>query len=523
MKYLISKFLLLIFLIVVMVFSMRGNMGNITPADFNDKYWTENGPLELSPERGRFALIYSIIEDKSLQYSKEVAQLAAPDVAVTTEGKYVTLFAPGVSLVALPGYLIGKYFGFSLVGVYSVVALFAIINTFFVMMIARRLGANEWAATIGGLIFILATPALAYAVDLYQHHMSVFLILLSVYSLLKWPGVRALLIIFLSTGISIIIDNPNIIMMLPVIVAAFGQIISLKIDEEKVKLNLNFWRILTGLIIILPIAGFLYFNQLSHNNAFQLSGTLPSVQEVDTKGEIFISDIERVSNEKLDVNTTAQTKNAVSFFETRNLLDGFYTHFFSPDRGMLYFTPVMFLVVAAIILLYRRKIQIYSVLLGIILFNIVIYSLWGDYFGGWAFGSRYLIPTYAIGSIMLALSLHYWRRSVVWILLVLILSIYSTSVNVLGAISSSANPPKIEVLELEKLTGSIQRYSYDRNWDVVTNNKLKSVLYRSVFENSFNGQQYYYICLGFILPILSGLILGYLITNLKDRKKVKNV
>lgn len=522
MKSLIGNLLLLIFLIVVMVFSMRGNVGNITPADFTDKSWTENGPLELSPERGRFALVYSILEDKSLQYTKEVAQLAAPDVAVTTEGKYVTLFAPGVSLITLPGYIIGKYFGLSLVGVYSMVALFAIINTFLIIMIAKKLGANQWAATIGGLIFILATPALAYAVDLYQHHMSVFLILLSVYFLLKWPGVRALLIIFLSTGLSIVIDNPNIIMMLPIVVAAFGQIISLKVDEDNVKLNLKFWRILTGLIIVLPIAGFLYFNQLSHNNAFQLSGTLPSVQEVDTKGEIFISDVERIGKEKQDVNTTAQTKSAVSFFETRNLLDGFYTHFLSPDRGILYFTPVMFLVIAAIILLYRKKLQIFSVLLGIMLFNIVLYSLWGDYFGGWAFGSRYLIPSYAIGSIMLALSLHYWRRSVIWILLVLVLSVYSASVNVLGAITSSANPPKVEVLELEKLSGTIQKYSYDRNWEVANRNLLKSVLYRGALKESLTGIQYYYICLAIALPVLSGLILGYLIVNFKNRKRMIN-
>src|SRR4030042_648124 len=116
-----------IFIIVVLLFAVRGVSGNPSKGDMNSSYWKEDGPFELSPERGRFALTFSIIEDKSLSFSLPVAQFTLPDLGFHM-GKFVSLFAPGVSFVAIPGYLIGKNFGVSQLGTFMIICLFAFLN-----------------------------------------------------------------------------------------------------------------------------------------------------------------------------------------------------------------------------------------------------------------------------------------------------------------------------------------------------------------------------------------------------------
>src|SRR5437764_713806 len=60
---------LLLFLATTLLVSMRGNPGNPTQDQLNTPYWKDNGPFELSPERGRFALLYSLVENHSFQFS----------------------------------------------------------------------------------------------------------------------------------------------------------------------------------------------------------------------------------------------------------------------------------------------------------------------------------------------------------------------------------------------------------------------------------------------------------------------
>ena len=176
---------LILFSSVVLMVSLRGLYGNPTSLDLNSDKWQVNGPFELSPERGRFALIYSLVEDKSFQFSNSLGKFATPDVGINNKGQFVSLFAPLLSFLAIPGYIIGKFFGASQVGTFATVALFALFNLILIRLIAIRLGAKPLAATIASFIFLFATPAFAYAVNLYQHHISTFLILLSIYVLLN--------------------------------------------------------------------------------------------------------------------------------------------------------------------------------------------------------------------------------------------------------------------------------------------------------------------------------------------------
>src|SRR6185369_14413724 len=83
---------LILLMVIVMFASLRGNFGNPKSSELTQKKWLDDGPFELSPERGRFALTYSLLEDRSFYFSIPVAQFATPDLGFTN-GKYVSLFA----------------------------------------------------------------------------------------------------------------------------------------------------------------------------------------------------------------------------------------------------------------------------------------------------------------------------------------------------------------------------------------------------------------------------------------------
>ncbi len=170
--------LVIVFIILI---SLRGVSGNPTKENINSDYWVGKGPFELSPERGRFALTFSLVEDKSFQFDLPVARFAIPDLGYINS-KYVSLFAPGISLLTIPGYFIGKYLGITQVGVFAVISLFAFLNVLLIEAIASKLGARKAYSILASLVFIFATPAFTYAVSLYQHHVSVFLLLSGIYT-----------------------------------------------------------------------------------------------------------------------------------------------------------------------------------------------------------------------------------------------------------------------------------------------------------------------------------------------------
>ena len=152
----ISIFFILI-VILGLAFGLRGLPGNITSLDFSNQKWTSEGPFELSPERGRFALAYSIIEEGTFQFSLPVADFATPDLGYKN-GKYVSLFAPAISFIVIPGYLLGKLFNLSQVGAFAMISVFAFINFLLVRKVTQMLGGHKIASNLAGLSFLFATP-----------------------------------------------------------------------------------------------------------------------------------------------------------------------------------------------------------------------------------------------------------------------------------------------------------------------------------------------------------------------------
>jgi hypothetical protein len=491
------KFFPISIIILILFINIRGIVGNPAASDLNSNQWQTDGPFELSPERGRFALTYSFIEEKSLYFSLPIARFVAPDLGYKN-GHYVSLFAPGVSFIIAPGYYIGKLLGASQVGAFGIITLFACMNALLIRSIAIRLKVHPLAATLGSYAFIFASPAFAYAVTLYQHHVSTFLILASIYLLMISDSLWSAAILWFLFAASVPVDYPNLILMLPIAVSALGKIILVKTNVLSCQIRVKMFNVLTVLSGIIPLLFFLWFNQMSFGNPLQLSGTVPRVKEVGITG----------NNVQNQFTAGEENKTAVGFFQTRNLINGLYIHLFSPDRGTVNYTPVMLFGIIGLIILYRRRNPYLPLIAGVILANLLLYSMWGDPWGGWAFGSRYMIPAYAMLAIGLSLALDAIKKHKIYLFLFFIILVYSIAVNTLGAITTSTNPPQAEILALEQITGHEEKYTYMRNVQYLATESPKSFVYRTWIHQYLTGWQYYVLLVGVISIVSLCMIFG---------------
>jgi len=502
--------LIVLFAAVVLALSIRGFPGNPTITELNTTYWKDNGPFELSPERGRFALLYSLVENHSMTFTPDIARFTSPDVGYFNH-HYVSIFAPSLSFLAIPGYIMGKYFGISQVGTFAWMALFAVLNIVLIRLIAIRLGAHPLAAIIAGLTFLFATPAFAYAVTMYEHHISTFLILLGLYLLIRYNTIYSLAAIWFLYAFSFTVDYPNIFMMLPVVVAAAFRFFTVKQISERIFVRVSFARILTLAGVILPLAFFLWYNKAAYGNPLQLSGTVFRVMAVKPNGSpVLLVDILKAQLAAAKQKIVLPPPGSVfSMFQTRNMINGLYILFLSPDRGTIVFTPVILLGVVGMILANRRKMKYLSVLVSIIGFDVLLYSMWGDPYGGWAFGARYLIPAYAILAIFLALALTYWKKYNLFLFCFFLAFVYSAGVNTLGALTSNSNPPKIEAVALSNQTHTIQQYTYMRNVTMLEDDGSKAFIFQVAAQNYISAWTYYSIVTVSIFTVTGLLLVAY--------------
>ncbi len=504
----IGYILFTLFCAIVLTLSIRGLSGNPNVTELNRLAWKDNGPLELSPERGRYALTYAIVETHKLSLSPAIARFSAPDVGYLN-GKYVSLFAPTVSFIVIPGYLLGKIFGFAQVGAFAVVALFALLNVFLIRAIVVRLGMRSLVGLIAGITFLFGTPAFAYAVTLYEHHISTFIILMSIYLLTRFNSILSLIAIWMLCGLSVSVDYPNFFMMLPIGVATLGRLVFVNQEASRLAFKISLPRVLTIFSIILPLAFFLWFNFASNGSPFLLSGAVDRSLEVKANGAPVLESTVVLQRLKEAGQPAIMPQGTLlNLFNPRDMMNGFYIHFLSPDRGTIMYAPVMLFGVAGLLLAIKRKVKYVSLFVAIIGFNVLLYSMWGDPYGGWSFGSRYLIPSYAILSIFVAYILTQIARYNLLLLLFFVVFTYSVGVNTLGAITSNRNPPQVEAQALVKVSGKDQPYTYIRNFNILNTDTSKAVVFETFAGNYITAWNYYMYLTSFIVIVSAFLIMS---------------
>ena len=518
-KFNLSKILtglFFVFCAAILVLTLRGHVGNPQASELVSPYWTSDGPFELSPERGRFALAYSVVRDTSVLFSLDLARFTTPDLGYKN-GKYVSLFAPGVSFMTALGMKLGSLYNIAQLGTFAVVSLFALLNAYLIYRLVKQLGFSSTAGLLGSATFLFASPAFVYGVTLYQHHFSTALILISLNLLVSRTSWFSLFVIWLLCASSVPIDYPNAILMIPIGLAALTRIINTTQTKRHFNLNLSPGLLITFVSMVIPLALFMWFNKASYGDPFQLSGTVASVARINEDGNPAPPEIDFEMLGEEYVNPDLQKKTAFGFFEPRDLINGLYTHLIARDRGILFFTPILLLALFGLSTLARANSELATLTASISLYALLVYSLWGDPWGGWAFGSRYLIPAYAMLSIMLSAFFDRFKKNFFMLLFALILGLYSIFVNTTGALGTIAIPPKVQVLSLEALTGRVERYSWDRSWEYIKNGKTKSAVYESLLSSSISPLTYFY----YIFASLSVVYLALLTIHFVGARRAR--
>jgi len=341
-----NKYLPLIYFIftgILLLLVLPGKIGNPKIEELvSNLQWVGEGSIfDNSSPRARFATIYSLLEDKSYTFSLLLARFSTPDLAIT-DGKYVSLFPPGVSILATPGYLIGRYFNLSQVGAFATISIFAYLNFIFIYLISRRLGASQISSLLGSSIFLFATPSFAYSATLYQHHITVFLILVSIYASIVMSAFWASFVFFFLLGVALLVDYPNVFFFAPVGIFLLNKIINIKSTITSIQIKINPWILTSILAFAISMIPFFWLNSKFYGNPFQLAGTLKRVQAIDSNGfPIYEAYLDKEKDKKQIEKELASEKISYKFFNSRLLLSGLHTHLISEDRGMLYYAPII--------------------------------------------------------------------------------------------------------------------------------------------------------------------------------------
>lgn len=473
-----------LFLLLLLSFGVKGR-ANKPNFYSQSKNMEVGGPFEASNSTSRYALTESIVSKGTFTFDASQAKFASPDVVVY-QGKAFSIFTPGVSFVGVPFYYLGKLINLPQVTTYMATILFAIVNAFLVYILARKLGASKIGSYLSGGIFLFATNALPYAFGFTQHHFSLTVILLAILNATAkrtWINNILLGVLF---GLALLFDVPNLIMLIPVGLYVLSKHFNFEGTKEKVKIKfkLGFFTIILGILPLILLFG-------AYN--YQTTGSFTKIAQLLGRTAIKTTNVNQVQK--------ASVYDKKLPFNTRNEVNGIYTLLISNERSWLWYCPVVLLGILGMYLGYKkRETRTLSILLGsVVATNIVVYSLFGDPWGGWAFGPRYLLPSAGILSALIAISLDRYKRRIGFCILFLVLLGYSIYISTLGMFTTSSIPPKQEA---EALVSPIP-YTYEYNKELAQVDSSKSYIYDSYLKDILNVNQLIALYFGVVLLLIA--------------------
>jgi len=496
--------LILVTAMLALVF--RGNRGN--PIAYQAGYDTRvGGPFESSNSSARYALTESIAEEGTFELNLTRAKFASPDV-VEKDGKFFSIFTPGVSFIAVPFYLAGKMFSLPQLGAYLSILLFAIVNFYLVTLLSKKLGAGYWSSLVAGLTFTFATNALAYSQTLTQHHMSVTVLVAGILIASRKAGWLNNLLFGILAGVALLLDVPALILMIPVGIWILAKNFSLtKVKEvKKMSIRLSVLFLLLGFIPLVMLFG--YYNK-------QTTGSYTTLAQSVGRSDAF--KIQADNDKEIAETDQGETlgRGGIELpFDTREQIKGFYTLLISNERAWIYYSPVILLGIAGLFLVYKKgkNSSLAAVVLIVIILNIVLYSMFGDPWGGWAFGPRYLIPSAALLSAATPIVFYLFKRRYIMYSAFLALFAFSVYTSALGAMTTNAIPPKVEAVNLPDPIP----YTSEYNSQIIGKNQASSLVYNLYLSPYLNAQSY------LILYSSGVFVLGLIIATLAIVKKGEN-
>ncbi len=468
-----------IFVLSLFFLTIRGSFGIPTAEEIDTKLNGSGQAFETSQERSRYALILSLVNYHRFDLG-EYASMGTPDIG-QIKGKYYSFFPPTASILAIPLYLLGLKVNAPQILVFLISTIFSI---FTIIMIYKFMISKSfhWStALFASLAFAFGTNAWGYSVTLYAHLLSAFSLVAGIYyATVKKITWQNALVVWLLYAFAILVDFPNIFTFFPIALLVGLRLFAVESDKKIIKVSLNWGMLIGPIIFLICMGGYGYYNYIHFESPLKFSNTLNRVR-----------DLKKIED------STPEDKNlkSVGALETRNFINGLYSFTVSHDRGVLIYSPVILLFVFGLLELRKKDHDLKLLLISVPVVNLLTYSMFGDPYGGWAYGSRYMIAIMPELLIIAGFGLEYFAKSDKKLFKYLVLStyslifIYSSSMALLSPLTTNVIPPTVEA-------GSMALADdYRINKERLQLSHLNSFAYNYYFKDSFTGYGYYYLLL----------------------------
>lgn len=488
--------------------TLRGSFGNPTVKEIDTKLKEYSQPFESSHERSPYAVIISLDRDKKFDLSRDLADIGAPDVSYYN-GKFYSFFPVGLPLLLYPFYELGKMtLGAQLV-TYATITLYAFISVVLVFLISKNIfRLKEQFALFAALMFGFATTSWSYALTIYQHLPTTMGLLLMFYSAWKFKdaGKGSWLwssIVWATYGTLITLDYPNAILGLPIMVYLLINSFSLskRTNKSSTPISISLAIVYSSVLFFFIVGGLLYFNYQQFGSPTRISQSFDRYER--DKYELLLKKIQ-TRTERKDV--AVITKKTDSTLDETRIVQGSFTLLFDNDKGIFFYSPVLVLAVLGFYSLLKKKnTREGLVLLFMTIINLFIYASFGDPWGGWAYGPRYLIPSMAFLSISAGYYLNSIRSKLMYYLaamITLVLFAYSSGVALLGALTTNIIPPKVEAIPLK-----LKYFNYVQNFEYLANGNTSNFMFNQYLRMYISLTQYFILIWSVLLSFALILII----------------
>ena len=309
----------------------------------------------------RYELTRSFVEKQELSIPANMEGIKGID------GKDYSFYGPGLPILAVPFYLIGKSFGRSPDIVASFVSL---LNPFVgaatvvvVFLFSSALGYTRRASLIVALFYGLGTLAWPLTKHPFDHTVETLLVLLSMYSMVLYRTIDRLKYIIISAVCFGVAINTRLVSAL-----TLPALLILLLSNERMDFYMSecrrkyFINTLIFMAALLPFAGMvLFYNLIRFGSIFETGYQLYA------------------------------TKTGVEFFSGTSLLTGLHGFLLSPGKGFFFYSPITLLFFFALIPFFKRQKYIALSFSILIVSYLVFHSKLLYWHGDWAWGPRYLL------------------------------------------------------------------------------------------------------------------------------------
>ncbi|NTU46195.1 glycosyltransferase family 39 protein [Candidatus Roizmanbacteria bacterium] len=489
MKSLIPSLFIIFLGIALYGSTIKGTFGNYKTVQQMTTLGETTKPFESSHERATFSQTISILVHKRFDLPLDFANFSAPDVGYH-KGKFFSYFPPGISFLIMPLYLFGSTLNLNLLLAYATIPLISVLSLIMLYLIASQIFRFPlWVSLASVMIYAFATTSWSYAITIYQHSATTFLLLLMYYAVWKYTQAQKMrvvwaLVVGFSYGVSFFFDYPNAFLLLPIMIYFLISTVRYTAFRSKITVGLSPTIILTGASVAIMMIIFGSYNYKTYGNWKTLANHLPRYE---------ITNLEKIKQyEKQKV-----TARLGGVFLEERLPNGLYELTVAPDKGLFLFSPILLLAIIGIIMSSKKMKLDRFILLCIIFTNLLLYASFSDPWGGWAYGPRYLIPSMAILSLFVGVYLSSIRLQGIAKIATLILFIVSSSIALLGALTTNATPPQIEAAYFKI------KYGILFNLDYLFMGKTGSYIYTTVFSHGITLLHYFFVIETLLLIIFS--------------------